>query len=122
EDGDRHDDHEHVRLPEAVGAGGGTVTTHPPRHRHVGAMPDDPLPNYGGGVAVGIGMIHGIGFETPTQALVFVTAAGAGSRAAGLLVLACFLRGLLAANTVVATPSTFGPTGARARDRRPPIE
>jgi len=117
-DGDHHDDHEHVRLPEAVGAGGGTVTTrHHHRHRHVGAMPDDPLPNYGGGVAVGIGMIHGIGFETPTQALVFVTAAGAGSRAAGLLVLACFLLGLLAANTVVATASTFGLTGARSRAR-----
>ena len=70
--------------------------------------PDDPLPAYGGGAAVGVGMIHGIGFETPTQALVFVTAAGAGSRAAGLLVLACFLAGLLAANTVVALASTFG--------------
>jgi high-affinity nickel-transport protein len=72
---------------------------------------------YGGGVAVGIGMIHGIGFETPTQALVFVTAAGAGSRAAGLLVLACFLLGLLAANTVVAMASTFGLTGASSRAR-----
>ena len=63
------------------------------------------------------GMIHGIGFETPTQALVFVTAAGAGSRAAGLLVLACFLAGLLAANTVVALASTFGLTGAGSRAR-----
>jgi len=80
-------------------------------------MPDDPFPTYGGGVAVSVGMIHGIGFETPTQALVFVTAAGAGSRAAGLLVLACFLVGLLAANTVVAMASTFGLTGATSRAR-----
>ncbi|HMG27361.1 MAG TPA: hypothetical protein VKH36_11170, partial [Acidimicrobiia bacterium] len=106
------------RMLEPVRAGGRAVTTsHRHRHRHVGAMPDDPLPTYGGGVAVGVGMIHGLGFETPTQALVFVTAAGAGSRAAGLLVLACFLLGLLAANTVVATASTFGLTGASSRAR-----
>ena len=93
------------------------TSRHSHRHRHVGALPDDPLPAYGGGAAVGVGMIHGIGFETPTQALVFVTAAGAGSRAAGLFVLACFLVGLLAANTVVATASTFGLTGASSRAR-----
>jgi high-affinity nickel-transport protein len=123
--GDHHhhehgDEHEHEEgtgsEPAAVG-GRAIATRHSHRHRHVGAMPDDPLPAYGGGVAVGVGMIHGIGFETPTQALVFVTAAGAGSRAAGLLVLACFLLGLLAANTVVATASTFGLTGARSRAR-----
>ena len=113
--GHEHDEHQH----EPVGADARTAVTtrHRHRHRHVGAMPDDPLPTYGGGAAVGIGMIHGIGFETPTQALVFVSAAGAGSRAAGLLVLACFLLGLLAANTVVATASILGLTGARSRAR-----
>ena len=111
--------HDHGHAPEPVDADrrAAVTTMHRHRHRHVGAMPDDPLPTYGGGVAVGVGMIHGIGFETPTQALVFVTAAGAGSRAAGLLVLACFLLGLLAANTVVATASTFGLTGASSRAR-----
>jgi hypothetical protein len=93
------------------------IPRHSHRHRHIGALPDDPLPAYGGGVAVGVGAVHGIGFETPTQALVFVTAAGAGSRVAGLLVLACFLAGLLAANTVVALASTFGFTGAGSRAR-----
>ena len=117
--GDHGHRHASIAEPEPAGAGGRAVTTtrHSHRHRHIGAMPDDPLPMYGGGVAVGVGMIHGIGFETPTQALVFVTAAGAGSRAAGLLVLACFLLGLLAANTVVATASTFGLTGASSRAR-----
>jgi ABC-type nickel/cobalt efflux system permease component RcnA len=93
------------------------IPRHSHRHRHIGALPDDPLPAYGGGVAVGVGAVHGIGFETPTQALVFVTAAGAGSRVAGLLALACFLAGLLAANTVVALASTFGFTGAGSRAR-----
>jgi hypothetical protein len=72
---------------------------------------------YGAGATLGIGMIHGIGFETPTQALVFVTAAAAGSRAAGVFVLVCFLVGLFAANTLVAVVSTLGFTGAGSRAR-----
>jgi ABC-type nickel/cobalt efflux system permease component RcnA len=111
-------EHHHELESEVVGAGPQrTVATHRHRHRHVVAMPDDPLPTYGAGVTLGIGMIQGIGFETPTQALVFVTAAGAGSRAAGLLVLVCFLVGLFAANTVVAVASTLGFTGAGSRAR-----
>jgi cytochrome c biogenesis protein CcdA len=114
-----HHDHELEHEHESVGGGRRTtvISGHSHRHRHVGALPDDPLPAYGGGAAVGVGMIHGVGFETPTQALVFVTAAGAGTRVAGLLVLACFLAGLLAANTVVAIASTFGLTGASSRAR-----
>jgi high-affinity nickel-transport protein len=117
--GEHHHDHTDEQEHEFVGAGTRTTvtTTHSHRHRHIGTMPDDPVPAYGGGVAVGVGMIHGIGFETPTQALVFVAAAGAGSRVAGLFVLACFLAGLLAANTAVATASTFGLTGATSRAR-----
>jgi ABC-type nickel/cobalt efflux system permease component RcnA len=109
--------HDHELEPVGAARRTAVIPRHSHRHRHVGALPDDPLPAYGGGAAVGVGMIHGIGFETPTQALVFVTAAGAGSRAAGLLVLACFLAGLLAANTVVALASTFGLTGAGSRAR-----
>lgn len=110
--------HEHDHVHELVAVGPRSNTrTHRHRHRHVGALPDDPFPAYGGGVAVGIGAVHGIGFETPTQALVFVTVAGAGSRATGLLVLACFLLGLVAANTVVALGSTFGLAGAGSRTR-----
>jgi len=111
-----HHTHELEHEPVAVRRTT-VIPRHSHRHRHVGALPDDPLPAYGGGVAVGVGAVHGIGFETPTQALVFVTAAGAGSRLAGLLVLGCFLAGLLAANTVVALASTFGFTGAGSRAR-----
>ncbi len=113
--GEPHDlEHQHALVGVSPH---GTVPTHRHRHRHVAAMPDDPLPTYGGRVTFGVGMVHGIGFETPTQALVFVTAAGAGSRASGLLVLACFLVGLLAANSVVAVASTLGFTGAGSRAR-----
>jgi hypothetical protein len=109
--------HDHELEPVGAARPTAVITRHSHRHGHVGALPDDPFPAYGAGAAVGVGMMHGIGFETPTQALVFVTAAGAGSRAAGLLVLACFLAGLLAANTVVALASTFGLTGAGSRAR-----
>jgi ABC-type nickel/cobalt efflux system permease component RcnA len=113
------DHHDHELTRESVGGARRTtvMAKHRHRHRHVGSLPYDPLPTYGGGAAVGVGMIHGLGFETPTQALVFVTAAGAGSRVAGLLVLACFIAGLLTANTVVAIASTLGFTGAGSRAR-----
>ena len=112
-----HHNHELEREPVGASRRTSVIPRHSHRHRHVASLPDDPFPTYGGGVAVGVGMIHGIGFETPTQALVFVTAAGVGSRAAGVIVLGCFLAGLLAANTVVALASTFGLTGAGSRAR-----
>lgn len=119
-DHDLLDHHDHALVPVGRPARDATAearTVHRHPHKHVAIPPDDPLPTYGRGVALGIGMLHGVGFETPTQALVFVTAAGAGSRAAGLLVLACFLAGLLVANTLVATASTLGFTGAGSRAR-----
>lgn len=115
---DEPHEHDHTHQHELVGVGVQTkASTHRHRHRHVVAMPDDPFPTYGAGATLGIGMIHGIGFETPTQALVFVTAAAAGSRAAGVFVLVCFLVGLFAANTLVAVVSTLGFTGAGSRAR-----
>ncbi len=83
-------------------------------HRHRGTVPDDPFVNYGSKSAFGVGMIHGIGAETPTQVLIFVTAAGAGGRAAGLLLLGSFIVGLLSSNTLIALAGTFGFLGASA--------
>ena len=56
-------------------------------------MPDDPFVNYGRGTSFGVGMLHGIGAETPTQVLIFLAAAGAGGVAVGLLLLGCFIVG-----------------------------
>jgi high-affinity nickel-transport protein len=53
-------------------------------------------------------MLHGVGAETPTQVLVFLTAAGVGGRAAGVVLLVAFLVGLITSNTVVALAGTFG--------------
>jgi high-affinity nickel-transport protein len=77
-------------------------------HRHTGSVPDDPFLNYGRATAFGIGMIHGIGAETPTQVLIFLAAAGAGGKGVGLLVLACFLVGLLSSNSLIAVAGSFG--------------
>jgi high-affinity nickel-transport protein len=63
---------------------------------------------YGVRTAVGIGMIHGIGAETGTQALIIATAVGAESQAAGVLALAAFLVGLLISNSAVTLISTAG--------------
>jgi high-affinity nickel-transport protein len=81
-------------------------------HRHSGSVPDDPFLNYGRATAFGIGMIHGIGAETPTQVLIFLAAAGAGGKGVGLLLLACFLVGLLSSNSLIALAGTFGFLGA----------
>ena len=71
-------------------------------------MPDDPFLSYGRSTAFGIGMIHGVGAETPTQVLLFLTAAGAGGRGTGVVLLGCFLAGLITSNTAIALSSTFG--------------
>jgi hypothetical protein len=54
-----------------------------------------------------VGVIHGLGAETPTQLLLFLVAANLGGTAAGLLGLSMFILGLLAMNTLMCT-STAG--------------
>jgi cytochrome c biogenesis protein CcdA len=112
---DESHDHEHADDHVALVTAGrrrsvGTVHRH--EHRHVGVMPDDPFPTYGRATAFGVGMLHGIGAETPTQVIVFAAAAGAGGALAGIFVLSCFLAGLVASNSVVALAATFGFLGA----------
>ncbi len=54
-----------------------------------------------------IGVIHGLGAETPSQLLVFMLAANLGGLAKGFLGLAMFVIGLLAMNTLM-TASAAG--------------
>jgi hypothetical protein len=77
-------------------------------HGHPGSAAVDPLAEYAGGTAFGVGVLHAVGAETPTQVLIFLTAAGAAGRATGLLLLGCFVVGLVAANTVVTVALTSG--------------
>jgi ABC-type nickel/cobalt efflux system permease component RcnA len=108
-DGVHIHDHVHQRSLVHVGSGASShVHSHSHSHLHVVPMPDEPNRSYGAGTALCIGMLHGIGAETPTQVLIFVTAAGAAGTAVGGVLLACFIAGLLASNTVVALAATFG--------------
>jgi high-affinity nickel permease len=60
-----------------------------------------------------IGVIHGLGAETPSQLMLFMLAANLGGPARGLLGLAVFLAGLLLMNTLM-TASAVGLFGLSA--------
>jgi len=56
---------------------------------------------YGGTSAFLVGVVHGLGAETPTQLLLFLMAANLGGTGAGLLGLLMFIAGLLVMNTLM---------------------
>jgi len=85
-----------------------TVVQHRHAHRHVALMPADPFFRYSGRSAVGVGLLHGVGAETPTQVLVFAAAANASGQPASIALLVCFVAGLIVSNTLVAAASTLG--------------
>jgi high-affinity nickel-transport protein len=58
-----------------------------------------------------IGVVHGLGAETPSQLLIFLLAANLGGAALGLLGLGMFIAGLLLMNTLM-TASAAGVFGA----------
>jgi high-affinity nickel permease len=63
--------------------------------------------NYTGPIAFGIGLIHGLGAETPSQLALFLLAANLGGIAKGVGGMAMFLAGLLIMNTLM-TASACG--------------
>ncbi len=115
-DHDHSGSHRHVHSVGTVdhvhhGDGGALAVTtkvhHSHRHVHVGSLPADPE-GPGRRAAFGIGMLHGIGAETPTQVVLFVSAASAAGALAGELLLLSFTLGLLASNTAIAIAATAG--------------
>ena len=98
--------------PAATHAGDAAVAVktrvHAHPHKHVVPMPSDPFTEYGVWTSFGIGMIHGVGAETPTQVLLFATAAGVAGGAAGVVLLSVFVLGLFLANTAVALATSLG--------------
>ncbi len=67
---------------------------------------------YGPATAFGVGMIHGVGAETGSQALLLAGIAGA-SGTTGIVILLAFVVGLLLSNTLVAVVSASGFIGAQ---------
>ena len=80
--------------------------THAHGHRH--RMPDDPFMNYGPATAIGVGMLHGVGGETPTQVIIFTSAAGFSGNGGGVAVLFAFLLGLFSSNFLITLSSAYG--------------
>lgn len=120
------DVHDHEREPVHVHAGAGARAGElvaaddqiggwhhghhgrPGHHHHKHPEFDDAFVNYQKGTSFLVGMLHGIGAETPTQILIFTAAAGAGGKAAGIAVLVAFLVGLVMSNSLITVGSTFG--------------
>jgi high-affinity nickel-transport protein len=67
---------------------------------------------YGPKTAFGVGMIHGVGAETGSQALLLAGIAGV-SGVTGIVILLAFIVGLLVSNTLVAVVSASGFIGAQ---------
>ncbi len=78
-------------------------------HEH---RPSTHATQYGPRTAFGVGMIHGIGAETGSQALLIAGVAGA-SGMRGVVILLAFVVGLLLSNTLVAVVSASGFIGAQ---------
>lgn len=68
---------------------------------------------YGGRSCFVLGLLHGAGAETPTQVILFATAAGAGGAGTGALVLLLFVLGLLICNSLMSLLASLGFRSAR---------
>lgn len=75
-------------------------------HRHEARMSGDA--RYGNGSAAGIGMLHGVGIESPTQIALFVASTSIVGVAAGVALLGAWVLGLLVANSVLAVLAGCG--------------
>lgn len=72
---------------------------------------------YGPKTAFAIGLLHGIGAETGSQALLLGSVAGVTSRGAGSLLLLSFVCGLLISNSLIAVFSVAGFVSSIMRQR-----
>lgn len=75
-------------------------------HNHDLPKPANSNWNYDVRSVFGIGVIHGLGAETPSQLLIFLLAANLGGLGKGFLGLGMFLLGLLAMNTIMTASAT----------------
>ncbi len=76
--------------------------SHSHAHRHELVLPENADARYGNGTAAGIGMLHGVGIESPTQIAIFVASTAAVGVGFGLLLLLVWVAGLLVANAIIA--------------------
>jgi ABC-type nickel/cobalt efflux system permease component RcnA len=83
-------------------------------HEHDVPRPEDKIWNYNAKTVLMIGVVHGLGAETPSQLMIFLLAANLGGIGKGFVGLAMFIAGLLVMNTVM-TASAVGLFGFSSR-------
>src|SRR5262249_5922947 len=71
-------------------------------HDHELPGPNASRVNYDAKTVAMIGVVHGLGAETPSQLMIFLVAANLGGVSKGFLGLGMFIAGLLVMNTVMA--------------------
>lgn len=81
-------------------------------HQHVAPLE---MSSYGRRTAFGVGMIHGIGAETGSQALLIAAVGGASGAGLGIPMLLAFVVGLVASNTVIVVVSATGFVAGQVR-------
>jgi len=83
-------------------------------HDHDIPQPADKIWDYSWKSVVMIGVVHGLGAETPSQLMIFLLAANLGGIGKGFVGLAMFIAGLLVMNTIM-TASAVGMFGFSSR-------
>ena len=83
-------------------------------HEHVEPLE---MSSYGTRTALGVGMIHGVGAETGSQAILIAAVGGASSAGLGVPMLVAFVVGLLIANFMIVVFSSVGFVSSQARER-----
>jgi high-affinity nickel-transport protein len=81
-------------------------------HEHIEPLE---MSSYGPRTAFAVGMVHGIGAETPAQLGLFVALGEAGSISLGLPMLFAFIVGLVISNTLVVIVSASGFLASQSR-------
>ena len=95
------------------GSGHSHNHTHSHRHPHTHELTlAERAGGNGNGTAAGIGVLHGIGFESPTQIAVFVASTSIVGAWAGVSLLVAWVLGLIIANTFLAVLAAYGLLGA----------
>lgn len=120
-----------IRRPHSHAAIAGRWTILISSFRHIWwhakrrVYPDTPRPEpfawtYTEGSVFGIGVLHGLGAETPSQLMVFLLAASLGGTSKGFLGLLAFAIGLIVMNAMMTAglSGVFGTVNSRNRMRR----
>ncbi len=84
------------------GSSGHSHGSHGHSHSHQLLLPDNADARYANRTAAGIGMLHGVGIESPTQIAIFVASTSVAGFGFGVVLLTSWVLGLIVANAGLA--------------------